>query len=198
MHTQDNLLSEFLKEANPQATLNAAWEQLMSRGLQTPPAASPPRTRKIVKVVSPPVRTTGPVQTVQAPRPGVRAKSLELLKRIPRGGKALATVLGVLGVGGGGAAIGTALAGSEDDGIASVDYGKHPELTAEAPTSSDEALDPVLYGTGGAALGGISSAAWGKLAGKPDLARDLIAALGGAVAGAGYATVANNKDTSNA
>lgn len=79
-----------------------------------------------------------------------------------------------------------------DEGV--VDYGKAEEA---APTPEPEAPsgpDPVTYGAGGALLGGGVSHAWGKLAGRPDLARDLIAALGTGIAGATYAATRESNE----
>ena len=206
MHTQDNLLSDFLKEADAQDTLRAAKAHVENRGSRPEPKPNPtpnptpkPKPKSKPNPTPKSTSTTAHTPTRKNPlklnlppavRPYTRLTSTWPSK--PKVGKVgIATaLLAILGIGGTG---GYALrSGGDDEDV--VDYGKAEEATPTPDTEAPSGPDPVTYGAGGALLGGGVSHAWGKMAGRPDLARDLIAALGTGIAGATYAATRESNE----
>ena len=97
--------------------------------------------------------------------------------------------------GGGGLALGAGGGGAAGYAIGSIDENLDFSDLEDSVSNMSEVLDrpdPVTYGAGGALLGGGVSHVWGKLADRPDLARDLIVAIGTGLAGATYAASQGN------
>jgi len=174
-----NDLSIFFKNATT-PVLNLATAQLHARGARAQPTRVP---------------------AMQTPTLSGAASDRVLRRRVVATGSSrnkvglAVKILAALGLAGGAGVGGSALIANHSSEDKPEDK---PEATpapspAATPAKPDE-KDPVMYGAGGAALAGASSAAWGKMSGQPDLARDLIFALGGGAIGAGYAASANNNN----
>lgn len=103
--------------------------------------------------------------------------------------------VGALGLLGGGASLASSIGKSElpedlkadDLGIPLSDVKKDEKKDSKKIYKDDDerAADVLTYGAGGAAVGGLGSLIYGKLADKPDLKRDVISALVGGAIGAG-------------
>lgn len=194
MHTQDNPLSKFFKESARSALFNqwgleGPWGGGRAKNTNSKPN-TPTKKNTNLKPAKDPIPHKS---TPKAGRTYTELTSKWPSKPVGRSltGKAkIAGILTLLGVGGPGVAHFVGRGDDEDV----VDYGKAEEAAPTPDTEAPSGPDPVTYGAGGALLGGGVSHAWGKMAGRPDLARDLIAAIGTGLTGAAYAATRESNE----